>query len=146
MHFAEQVGRLRRAVHRVLAQRLSHRTQLPLERLLLLAWAHHRNVTSQAELAAHLFIEPSAVSRMVDRLEEEGLARRVTGEDRRRVHLAVTDMGLQQLEAFSEVLDTVTRDLRTELTESETEELQRLLEKSERALEAALARDAAAAD
>lgn len=144
MHIAEQVGRLRRAVHRVLAQRLSQRTALPLDRLLLLAWAHHRNVTSQAELAAYLFIEPSAVSRMVDRLEEEGHVRRVIGEDRRRVHLEVTDAGFTQLSIFGDALETVTRDLRTELSEAETGELQRLLEKSERALEAALAREATA--
>ncbi|HLT32140.1 MAG TPA: MarR family transcriptional regulator [Myxococcaceae bacterium] len=140
MHFAEQVGRLRRAVYRVLAQRLSKRTDMPLERLLLLAWAHHRNVTSQAELAAHFLIEPSAVSRMVDRLEEEGYARRATGEDRRRVHVEVTEAGLQQLTIFGEALDTLTRDLGTELTETERRELRRLLEKAERALEAALTR------
>jgi DNA-binding MarR family transcriptional regulator len=141
MHFAEQVGRLRRAVYHLLAQRLSKRTETPLERLLLLAWAHHRNVTSQAELAAHFLIEPSAVSRMVDRLEEEGYARRVPGEDRRRIHVAVTESGHAQLEIFGQELDRLTSDLRTELSEPEGRELERLLGKAERALEAALGRE-----
>ena len=146
MHFAEQVGRLRRAVYRVLAQRLTKRTSTPLERLLLLAWAHHRNVTSQAELAAHFLIEPSAVSRMVDRLEEDGFARRVTGEDRRRVHVEVTGAGVRELAIFGETLDGLTADLRAELSEAEAQELGRLLEKAERALEGALARDAQQAE
>lgn len=47
-----------------------------------------------AELARHYGIDASAVTRLIDRLEKRNLLSRVrSSEDRRAVHLAVTDQG-----------------------------------------------------
>lgn len=66
--------------------------------LMVLLWRYDR---SQVELATILCVSPSVISRMVDALEDLGLAVRVTpDEDRRRRIVRPTAEGIRRLRAL----------------------------------------------
>jgi len=53
----------------------------------------------QVEVAEQLLLSPSGLSRLLDRIEDAGLARRVTCPgDRRSLHLELTDQGRAMLD------------------------------------------------
>ncbi|HYO67806.1 MAG TPA: MarR family transcriptional regulator [Archangium sp.] len=129
MTLAEQIGTLRRTLYRLLTRRLSGKTRRPLTQLLAVKFIAVRGVRTQAELAERLLVDAPAVSRLVDRLEEEGLVQRCAGEDRRCVKLQATDAGRAELEALEEATQSLDEDAARFLTEAELAELKRLLEK-----------------
>lgn len=129
MTLAEQVGSLRRTLYRLLTRRLSGKTRRPLTQLLAVKFVAVRGVRTQAELAERLLVDAPAVSRLVDRLEEEGLMKRCTGEDRRCVKLQATDAGRAELETLEEVTQSLDEEAGRYLTDAEMVELKRLLEK-----------------
>lgn len=129
MTLAEQIGALRRTAYRLLTRRLSVRSRRPLTQLLAVKFIAMRGVRTQAELAERLLVDAPAVSRLVDRLEEEGLVKRCAGEDRRCVKLQATDAGRVAMEALEEATRSLDEDAARILTESELVELNRLLEK-----------------
>jgi DNA-binding MarR family transcriptional regulator len=142
MTLAEQIGALRRTLYRLLARRLSGKTRRPLTQLLAVKYVAARGVRTQAELAERLLVDAPAVSRLVDRLEEEGLMKRRAGEDRRCVKLEATDAGREATGALDEATLSIDEDAARCLTEAELAELRRLLEK----LQAGLSQVAAQAD
>ena len=142
MTLAEQIGALRRTLYRLLARRLSGKTRRPLTQLLAVKYVAARGVRTQAELAERLLVDAPAVSRLVDRLEEEGLMKRRAGEDRRCVKLEATDAGREATGALEEATLSIDEDAARCLTEAELAELRRLLEK----LQAGLSQVAAQAD
>jgi DNA-binding MarR family transcriptional regulator len=87
------------------------------------------NVRSQAELAERLLVDPPAVSRMVDRLVEDGLLSRCEGQDRRCVRLEVTDAGRTELSVCLAEMEKFEGELRKHLTAQEIKTLHQLLEK-----------------
>src|SRR6478609_4858726 len=105
---AEQIGRLSRASQRRLTRRLAMESDRSFLELRALRAIERESVETQAMLADRLLLDPPAVSRLVDRLEKDGLLRRRAGKDRRSVRLEVTaaahkeiakvDRGLQWLE------------------------------------------------
>lgn len=129
MTLAEQVGALRRTLYRLLTRRLSGKTRRPLTQLLAVKFVAERGVRTQAELAERLLVDAPAVSRLVDRLEEEGLMKRCAGEDRRCVKLQATDAGRAELGVLEEATQSLDEDASRYLTEAEMVELKRLLEK-----------------
>jgi len=129
MTLAEQVGALRRTLYRLLTRRLSGKTRRPLTQLLAVKFVAERGVRTQAELAERLLVDAPAVSRLVDRLEEEGLMERCAGEDRRCVKLQATDAGRAELGVLEEATQSLDEDASRYLTEAEMVELKRLLEK-----------------
>jgi DNA-binding MarR family transcriptional regulator len=129
MTLAEQVGALRRTLYRLLTRRLSAKTRRPLTQLLAVKFVAMRGVRTQAELAERLLVDAPAVSRLVDRLEEEGLMKRCAGEDRRCVKLQATEAGQAELGVLEEATQSLDEDSGRYLTEAEMAELKRLLEK-----------------
>jgi DNA-binding MarR family transcriptional regulator len=129
MTLAEQVASLRRALHRLVSRRVSGRTRRPFQQLLALRAIGVDGVRTQAALAERLLVDAPAVSRMVDRLEEEGLVRRCAGEDRRCVRLEVTEASRAELEVLREAGLWFEEEASRHLTASEMCELKRLLEK-----------------
>lgn len=129
MTLAEQVASLRRAMHRLLTRRLSKRTERPFTQMLALKAIDRGEVGSQAALAERLLVDPPAVSRLVDRLVEDGLLKRSAGEDRRCVHLEVTEAGRKEVAIYHAEVEGLEGDLRKHLTVQERKTLQQLLEK-----------------
>ncbi len=129
MTLAEQVASLRRAIHRLLSRRLSRRTERPFTQMLALKAIDRGEVGSQAALAGRLLVDPPAVSRLVDRLVEDGLLKRGAGEDRRCVRLDVTEAGRKEVSVYHAELDRLEGELRKHLTAQEMKTLRQLLEK-----------------
>ncbi len=129
MTLAEQVGTLRRTVYRLLTRRLAGRTRRPFTQLLAMKFIALRDVRTQAELAERLLVDAPAVSRMVDRLEEEGLVKRCAGEDRRCVKLQATEASRAEVAVLEEESARLDEDAARCLTAEELVELKRLLEK-----------------
>ena len=129
MTLAEQVGALRRTLYRLLTRRLSVKTRRPITQLLAMKFIAVRGVRTQAELAERLLVDAPAVSRLVDRLEEEGLVKRCAGEDRRCVRLQVTEASRADIAVLEEESRRLDEDAARYLTPEEVTELKRLLEK-----------------
>ncbi|HZI14246.1 MAG TPA: MarR family transcriptional regulator [Myxococcus sp.] len=133
MTLPEQIALLRRTLHRLLADRLSEQTSRPVMQLLTLkvvAQGGH----GQAYVAERLMVDPPAMSRLVDRLEEDGLVTRQAGENRRCVRLEITPAGLKELEVLRAVLRELEAEMGQHLSGGEMTELKRLLEKVQGAL------------
>jgi MarR family transcriptional regulator, transcriptional regulator for hemolysin len=129
MNLCEQVASVRRTLYRLLNRRLSARTRRPFQQLIALKAIALRDVRTQAQLAERLMIDAPAVSRLVDRLVEEGLVKRGTGEDRRCVHLQVTNACWPEVEVLEEEGQRVDDELGRHLSPEEMLELKRLLDK-----------------
>lgn len=129
MTLPEQVASLRRTLHRLITRRLSGRTRRPLQHLLALKYIAFKGVRTQAELAERLIMDAPAVSRLMDRLEEDGLVKRCAGEDRRCVRLEVTEASLPEIELLEQEVRVVDGEALRHLTAAEGRELKRLLEK-----------------
>ncbi|WP_255637233.1 MarR family winged helix-turn-helix transcriptional regulator [Hyalangium versicolor] len=89
----------------------------------------HGEVRSQAALAERLLVDPPAVSRLVDRLVEDGLLSRCEGQDRRCVRLEVTEPGRTELAVCLSEMERLEGDMRKHLTVEEMKTLHQLLEK-----------------
>lgn len=62
----------------------------------ILSAIHHDNKTTPAELASYLGLDGAAVSRQLDRLESQGLIRRIpSATDRRSVDIGLTGKGIR---------------------------------------------------
>lgn len=127
MNLAEQVASLRRTLHRLFARRLGARTGRPFMQLQALNAIAGGEGCSQAALADRLLADAPAVSRLVDRLEEDGLLRRRQAEDRRKVCLEVTPAGQAELRVWREELRAVEEEMRRHLSPEEVEQLSRLV-------------------
>ncbi len=134
MSIGEQVRFLRRAIYRGLAERLAERSKVPLSRLWVLSALDHHRVESQAELAEILYVDAPTLSRMLAKLEADGLIARQPGEDRRKFRLALTPRGQAEALTVAEALRAIDERLSAELSQEEVVELERLLAKSARAL------------
>jgi MarR family transcriptional regulator, transcriptional regulator for hemolysin len=129
MTLAEQVASIKRTVHRLLTRRLSKRTDRPFMQMLALKVIDGGEVQSQASLAERLLVDPPAVSRLVDRLVEDGLMKRCAGQDRRCVRLEVTAAGRKEVAVYHAELERLEADARKHLTAQELKTLRQLLEK-----------------
>ena len=69
------------------------------------------------------------MTRLLDRLEEKGLVRRVRfAEDRRQVHCRITDAGLELLARMDEPVDEVDEDILRDMKDDDVVTLIRLLD------------------
>jgi DNA-binding MarR family transcriptional regulator len=134
MTLAEQVASVRRTIHRMLTRRLSQRTERPFTQMVALKVIDRGEVRSQAALAERLLVDAPAVSRLVDRLVEDGLLKRAAGEDRRCVRLEVTDAGQKEVAVYHAELDRLESDVRKHLTAQEVKTLHQLLKKLQEGL------------
>jgi DNA-binding MarR family transcriptional regulator len=129
MTLPDQLAAIRRTMHRLLTRRLSVRTRRPFQQLLALRAIATGEVHTQAALAERLLVDAPAVSRLVDRLEGEGLVKRATGEDRRCVRLEVTEACKTDLEVTRQEIEAMEADFGRFLSADELRELSRMLEK-----------------
>mgnify|MGYP001290744089 CR=1 FL=1 len=76
---------------------------------------------TMTELAASIWITPSGLTRLVDRMEEEDLVQRVACPgDRRSLHIALTDAGRERFEEAIPIhLDTIERHFAGYISDSE---------------------------
>ena len=83
---------------------------------------------SLSDLAARLSCVRSNMTQLVDRLEAEGLVRRVSDpHDRRAVKAAITDAGRARYEAGVKEIDKLHRDFSASVDEADRAALVRLL-------------------
>ena len=86
------------------------------------------------EIAAQMITRMPDITRLVDRLEQAGLARRArTAADRRKVLVKITAAGLERLARLDKPVLELHRRLLGHLTRDELAELNRLLVKARRA-------------
>ncbi|MFN2465318.1 MAG: MarR family winged helix-turn-helix transcriptional regulator [Candidatus Dormibacteria bacterium] len=90
---------------------------------------------TSADLARHLVVTPSTITRLVDGLQRKGLVRRVSSvSDRREVGLELTEAGRAILREFQRKASRRVQVLVNELTPSEQRLLERSLANLDRAL------------
>jgi DNA-binding MarR family transcriptional regulator len=134
MSLCEQLASVRRGTHRLLIRRLSSRTRRSLHQLVALKVIALRGVHTQAQLAERLLIDAPAASRLVDRLQEDGLVTREAGSDRRCVRLQVTNACWSEVEVLEDEVQRVDEEVARHLSAEEMSELKRLLDKVQVAL------------
>jgi MarR family transcriptional regulator, transcriptional regulator for hemolysin len=110
---------LRRALHRMLRQRLVRKTERPFQQLLALWVISRREVRTQTELAERLLTDRPAASRLVAKLEADGLLRKRPGVDRRSAALEVTPRAHREIAAFGEGLRWLNAEVRRHLGRKE---------------------------
>lgn len=91
---------------------------------------HHLGPLSLGELAEKLLVTGGNVTYVMDRLEEQGLVYRDrSGEDRRVVQAKLTPEGQELISGVFPSHTTAVRDVMSELSHAEQENLRRLLKK-----------------
>jgi DNA-binding MarR family transcriptional regulator len=120
-------------LHELLAQEMENETGMPFERysiLLMLARADNGELRP-SELADALPITPSGVTRLIDRLERDGVVeRRACTTDGRGTVVALTADGTEVFRRAGRVhLRGIDEHLGTNLTASEMAELRRIMTK-----------------
>ncbi len=123
----EQVASTRRALMRRLSRQLASLNERPIQQLRVLNAIGRGEVQSQSKLADRLLIDPPAVSRILDRLEADGLLTRCAGADRRCVRLELTAAGQKEHRRFRQSLDAIDAELEEHLSAAEIETLKALL-------------------
>lgn len=109
--------------------RVRHDTTLPRFDVMAALWRRREGLT-MSELSRMLLVSNGNATAVVDRLEKDGLAKRTPlVTDRRTVHVALTDEGLQQFETLAQGHEAEVNTLFAKLSESEIEQLTALLKK-----------------
>ena len=109
--------------------RLQHDTTLPRFDVMAALWRRREGVT-MSELSRMLLVSNGNATAVVDRLEKDGLAKRTPmPTDRRTVHVALTEDGLQQFETLAQGHEAEVNTLFSRLNEAEIEQLTTLLKK-----------------
>jgi DNA-binding MarR family transcriptional regulator len=96
--------------------------------LIVLASVANREADSPASLCRSISYDPGAMTRMIDRLEQKGLIRRVPHpEDRRATNLELTTAGKALYPQLLVAKETVQRQFLRGFTQSEVATLEQLL-------------------
>lgn len=112
MNFVQSLAGTKRAVHKVLLQRLGTRTRRPFQQLLALKVIFREEVRTQSALAERLMVDRPAASRLVDKLEQDGLLVRHPCTDRRCVALSTTAAAKPEVKAFEDALEWLDEEIR----------------------------------
>ena len=109
--------------------RVRHATTLP--RFDVLAALHRRrDGLTMSELSRMLLVSNGNTTAVVDRLEQEKLVRRtVSANDRRSVHVALTDEGARQFEALAADHEREVNDHFSSLSNDDVDTLTQILER-----------------
>lgn len=132
--FSEQVVSLRRTLRHALTRRLTPRSDRPVPQLLALRVIRRGEARTQAELAERLMIDAPAASRLVVRLEADGLLRRLEGADRRCRRLQVTASAGREIAAIEDAMGWLDLQIREHLSQREIDASIAALGKVERGL------------
>ncbi|ABF92124.1 transcriptional regulator, MarR family [Myxococcus xanthus DK 1622] len=125
MTVPEQMASLRRAIRRLLTERLGEQTSRPFMQLLALK-SIADGVRSQSAIAERMLVDAPSVSRLVARLEEDGLVKRSIAEDRRCARLELSPAGQTELNLLRDALIWTDVELLRYLTVQEMAEFKRL--------------------
>ena len=88
------------------------------------------NPISLAEVQEHMITKMSNTTRLIDKLEAKNCVRRVINEEnKRKIDLTITNVGLDLLKRTDEILTTTENELVAGLTTNEKAELTALLRK-----------------
>lgn len=139
MNFVDEIGVLFHGTVRRISREATERTGRALNQLRALRAIEAGGIHTQCELAERLRIDAAATSRLVDRLEEEGLLQRLKGNDRRSIRLEVTRKAEPEIAAIKATTERMDAELRSYLTAGEVLAFERILAR----LNGALARAAA---
>jgi DNA-binding MarR family transcriptional regulator len=129
MSLGDNIMRVCRTSSRLMARRVarwSDRTYIQLRALRAIA---EEGIETQVALAERLMMDAPSVSRLVARLEKDGLVVRREGEDRRCVRLSVTEAASPELAAMARAAEWLDAEVRRHLTEEERATLEALLVK-----------------
>lgn len=89
----------------IYSQKLARVSGLTTPQLLLLQGIQKEGNPSTSALARHIVVSLATVTRIIDRLERDGLVRRSkSGADKRVVNVSLTDLGREKLAAAPEPL------------------------------------------
>ncbi len=120
-------------VHYQLADELEDRCELPIEsyEILLMLYEAGPDGLRPSEIATRRRVSRSGATRLIDRLERDGLVeRQVCDDDRRGNLVTLTSAGRKTFARAGRVhLDGIQRLVGSKLTEAETTELRRILTK-----------------
>lgn len=121
------IGRTRRKVRGVLLARLGAEA---LDTWLLLKRLVRVGPATQRDLADATAQHPAAISRALERLEEQGLVRRTSDpQDRRRRVVEPTAAGLARFQALAPVAQAGIEEALARLNAADAQQLKRLLHK-----------------
>lgn len=88
----------------------------------------HKDMRTMSELGEVFDIDNSAVTRLVDRLEKNGIVERQTAPGDRRAYLVhMTPKGRDSLEKAKKIIMSVNEDLRKGFTSEEVEAYKKIL-------------------
>lgn len=105
----------------------------------VLGMLHATDGLRQVDLAARLLIDTSTMTRLIDRLEQAGLAERIADPaDRRALRVVITATGSEQLRQATDTFEPQIAQRLSVLNESEQQQLVALLEKLRLGLSAEL--------
>ena len=108
------VGKLRNKLHRVMKQRYTQEAEVKMtvEEFILLNMIKARTDQIIQNIAIATGKNKSVVMRMIDSLEEKGLAKRtVNPEDRRENLLSITDKGCEVVSQYQEIEKRLSNEL-----------------------------------
>ncbi len=108
------IGKLRNRLHRILKQRYAAEAdvKLTIEEFILLNMIEARTDQILQNIAIATGKNKSVVMRMIDSLEQKGLAKRtVNPEDRRENLLSITDRGSEVLHQYQQIEKKLSSEL-----------------------------------
>ena len=108
------IGKLRNRLHRILKQRYAAEAdvKLTIEEFILLNMIEARTDQILQNIAIATGKNKSVVMRMIDSLEQKGLAKRtVNPEDRRENLLSITDRGSEVLHQYQQIEEKLSSEL-----------------------------------
>ncbi len=128
------VNHLAKAFARALAERLAaHEASVGQWAVLMFLWA--RDGQSQGELSSRVAIEDATMVRTIDRMERDGLVRRVRNvRDRRRIDIFLTDKGWALRDSLVPCAVAVNEAATRPFTDAEKQQLSDLLRRMIEAL------------
>lgn len=108
------IGKLRNRLHRILKQRYAAEAdvKLTVEEFILLSMIEARTDQILQNIAIATGKNKSVVMRMIDSLEQKGLAKRtVNPDDRRENLLSITDKGCEVLSQYQQIEKRLSNEL-----------------------------------
>jgi DNA-binding MarR family transcriptional regulator len=96
--------------------------------ILLSLWS--KKASTPAELSEHMLIDPSTITRTLDKLEKRGLIlRSISKADRRSIKVSITAKGNELIPRLSEASQSMNRLFLAPLTEAEQQNIVSILHK-----------------
>lgn len=90
---------------------------------------HHPKPATVKTLTARMIDKMSNASRLVEKLRQKGYVERTEClEDRRRVDIVITDLGLEMVDKASKDLEYLVEDLFDNISEEEAQQVNRVLD------------------